>query len=91
MRTAQPHPARGPAAGRAQQEAREAAVVEAEKEADARALLELGTSLDVKEGLMRHLRDFHDMASAAGYDQGRAGPQMQQTYAQLVLNLQVRG
>ena len=82
-------PARGPAAGRAQQEARASAALEDRgREGDARALLELATSLDVKEALLRQLRDFNDMASTGGLD--KSGPLMQQSYAQLLLHLKVR-
>ncbi|BDA45560.1 probable protein lin-9 homolog at C-terminar half [Coccomyxa sp. Obi] len=85
---------RGPAAGRAQQEARAAAAAAAAQqqlrsEADVRALVEVSTVLDRKEALLMQLRTMNDEAEAGMHldSSGRHTEAFQAAYAKVVLEL----
>ncbi|KAK9904239.1 hypothetical protein WJX75_007439 [Coccomyxa subellipsoidea] len=85
---------RGPAAGRAQQEARAAAAVAAAQqqlrsEADVRALVEVSTVLDRKEALLLQLRTMNDEAETGMHvdSSGRHTEAFQAAYAKVVLEL----
>ncbi|KAL3133301.1 hypothetical protein ABBQ38_007180 [Trebouxia sp. C0009 RCD-2024] len=80
-------PARGPAAGRAQQEARAAAA--AAQESDMHTLSEVAAALDRKERLLTQLRSMNDEAEKCGPDGRKAQPsdQFRQAYAQVVMQL----
>ncbi|CAL5228881.1 g12095 [Coccomyxa viridis] len=85
---------RGPAAGRAQQEARAAAAAAAAQqqlrsEADVRALMEVSAVLDRKESLLMQLRNMNDEAEAGLHldNTGRHTEAFQVQYAHIVLEL----
>ncbi|EIE20316.1 hypothetical protein COCSUDRAFT_67577 [Coccomyxa subellipsoidea C-169] len=82
---------RGPAAGRAQQEARAAAAAAAAQqqlrsEADVRALVEVSTVLDRKEALLMQLRTMNDEAETGMHvnSSGRHTEAFQAAYAKVV-------
>lgn len=82
-------PARGPAAGRAQQEARAAAAQAQSQESDMHTLSEVAGALDRKERLLSQLRSMNDEAEKAGPDAGKTQPSdtFRQAYADVVMQL----
>ncbi|KAK9820084.1 hypothetical protein WJX72_005985 [[Myrmecia] bisecta] len=85
-------PARGPAAGRAQQQARAAAAaagLQGSREADVSNLVEVTAALDKKEALLLQLRTMNDEAEAGVHNtpSGERSEAFQQAYAAVVLQI----